>query len=223
MGSKLKERFKLNQDEFMFSPHAKHVEVRPFLPIHWQPHHVCSIVCGCGVHVQELVSEATRVKFERVSEQILLMQQIVSSMLQVAHNMENRSVSLSVDMKTLSSSMSSLATDNLLMQSWTSGADDTWSYMQSDCAHLSGRFAELSEKAKLQGVRETSSYTESVHLFLDLITSYLDLCERREKTVQRKHQKALLKVQTVMSHKERMQSTGRQTVNMATSTTVAPA
>ena len=51
------------------------------------------------------MSEATRVKFERVSEQISLMQQIVSSMLQVAHNMENRSLALSHDMKTLASSM----------------------------------------------------------------------------------------------------------------------
>lgn len=164
------------------------------------------------------MSEATRVKFERVSEQILLMQQIVSSMLQVAHNMENRSLSLAHDMKTLSTSMSTLATDNLLMSSWTSGGDDTWSYMQSDCNHLSGQFGELSEKAKQQGVRETSGFTESVHLFLDLITAYLDLCERREKTVQRKHQKALTKVQTMVSYKERMESTGRHMVTVATHT-----
>lgn len=51
------------------------------------------------------MSESTRVKFERVSEQISLMHQIVSNMLHVAHNMENRSVALSQDMKSLSSSM----------------------------------------------------------------------------------------------------------------------
>lgn len=54
------------------------------------------------------MSEATRVKYERVSEQISLMQRIVSNMLDVAHNMENRSVALSHDMRTLSSSMRSV-------------------------------------------------------------------------------------------------------------------
>lgn len=51
------------------------------------------------------MSEATRVKYERVSEQISLMQQVVSNMLHVAHNMENRSVAFSHDMKVLASSM----------------------------------------------------------------------------------------------------------------------
>ena len=51
------------------------------------------------------MSEATRVKFERVSEQISLMQHIVSNMLTVAHNMESRSLALSQDMKLLSSNM----------------------------------------------------------------------------------------------------------------------
>ena len=161
---------------------------------------------------QELVNEATRVKFERVTEQIILMQTIVSNMLQVAHNMESRSLGLSLDLKTLSTSMSTLATDNLLMSSWTSGADDTWTYMQRDCEQLADRFGNLSDLAKQQGVRETSGFTESVHLFLDLINSYLDLCERREKTVQRKHQKALAKVQTMVNYKERMENAGKHVV-----------
>ena len=164
------------------------------------------------VVLQELVNEATRVKFERVTEQIVLMQQIVSSMLQVAHNMESRSLGLSQDLKTLSTSMSTLATDNLLMSSWTSGADDTWTYMQRDCEQLADRFGNLSDLAKQQGVRETSGFTESVHLFLDLINSYLDLCERREKTVQRKHQKALTKVQTMVNYKGRMENAGKHVV-----------
>lgn len=180
--------------------------------------------------MQELVSEATRVKFERVSEQISLMQQIVSNMLQVAHNMENRSLALSYDMKTLANSMrwvdmlgrlrlgltvphSTLATDNLLMSSWTSGADETWTYMQRDCEVLSGKFEDVSDRAKQQGVRETSGFTESVHLFLDLILSYQDLCERRERTVQRKHQKALAKVHTMVNYKERVEATGRHLVS----------
>ena len=33
-----------------------------------------------------------------------------------------------------------------------------------------------------------------------------DLCDRRERTVQRKHQKALAKVQTMVTYKEHMES-----------------
>lgn len=110
-------------------------------------------------------------------------------------------------------SYSTLATDNLLMSSWTSGADETWSYMQRDCEVLSERFGEFSERAKQQGVRETSGFTETVHLFLDLIVSYQELCERRERTVQRKHQKALAKVHTMVNYKERVESTGKHLVS----------
>lgn len=110
-------------------------------------------------------------------------------------------------------SHSTLATDNLLMSSWTSGADETWSYMQRDCEALSEKFGEVSERAKQQGVKETSGFTEAVHLFLDLIISYQELCERREKTVQRKHQKALAKVHTMVNYKERMESTGKHLVS----------
>ena len=62
-------------------------------------------LCGLKTKLQELVSEETRVKYDRVTEQILLMQRIMSSMLQVAHNIENRSLALSQDMKTLASNM----------------------------------------------------------------------------------------------------------------------
>lgn len=110
-------------------------------------------------------------------------------------------------------SCSTLATDNLLMSSWTSGADETWSYMQRDCDTLSSKFGEISDRAKQQGIRETSGFTETVHLFLDLIVSYQDLCERRERTVQRKHQKALAKVHTMVNYKERIEATGGHLVS----------
>jgi len=48
-----------------------------------------------------------------------------------------------------------------------------------------------------------------VNLFLDQVTAYQDLCERREKYVQRKHQKALAKVQTMVSYKGRLESQGK--------------
>ena len=41
-----------------------------------------------------------------------------------------------------------------------------------------------------------------------------DLCSRREETL-RRHQKALAKVHTAVSHKERMQSQGHHVVCMS--------
>ena len=84
--------------------------------------------------------------------------------------------------------------------------------MQRDFSSMSSVFKSISEKAQQQGKRETSGFTESVHQFLDLIISYEDLCERRERTV-RKHQKALAKVQTMVKHKERIESTGGHMVS----------
>lgn len=105
-----------------------------------------------------------------------------------------------------------LATDKHLMSSWTAGTDEMWSYLQRDFSSLQGRFSTLVEKSHEQTKRETALFTESVHLFLDLITAYMDLCERREKLVHRKHQKALAKVQTMVNYKERVESTGRHIV-----------
>ena len=44
-------------------------------------------------------------KYDRVKEQVAAMHAIVSNMLQVAENMETRSVNLSRDMKTLSTNL----------------------------------------------------------------------------------------------------------------------
>lgn len=55
--------------------------------------------------LQELVSDATRVKYDRVREQITVMHQVVSSMLSIAQNMEFRSTALSEDMKRFAHNM----------------------------------------------------------------------------------------------------------------------
>lgn len=51
------------------------------------------------------MSEATRVKYDRVREQICLMHQVVSSMLNIAQNMEARSMALNTDMKQFAANM----------------------------------------------------------------------------------------------------------------------
>ena len=71
------------------------------------------MICDCflskvlynGFPSQDLVSDETRIKFDRVREQITTIHHIISSMLQIAHNMENRSVAFSRDLKQLSSDL----------------------------------------------------------------------------------------------------------------------
>jgi sorting nexin-8 len=183
IGALMKEKFRNNKDEYWLNDMARKAE--------------------------ELLSAEARVKYDRVKEQVTAMHIIVASMLQVAENMETRSVNHSRDMKTLSTNLQSLATDSILSSSWTSGSDDSWAYLKRDSRALAERISTVSQKAHDQAVRETSGFTERVHLFLDLIISYEDLCSRREEVV-RRHQKALTKVHASVSHKERMQSQGHQ-------------
>lgn len=184
IGTRMKDKFKNNKDEYWFNDMA--------------------MKAG-----EMLSAEAARVKYDRVKEQVTAIHAIIASMLQVAESMETRSVNHSRDMKTLSTNLQSLATDSVLSSSWTSGSDDSWSYLKRDSRVLAERISTVSQKAHDQAVRETSGFTERVHLFLDLIISYEDLCSRREEVV-RRHQKALTKVHTSVSHKERMQSQGHQ-------------
>uniref|UniRef100_A0A3Q3KYW2 Sorting nexin 8a n=1 Tax=Mastacembelus armatus TaxID=205130 RepID=A0A3Q3KYW2_9TELE len=58
---------------------------------------------------------------------------------------------------------------------------------------LSVEFAVLSDKAAQQGRREEDDVVEKLNLFLDLLQSYRDLCERHEKGVLHEHQRALHK------------------------------
>lgn len=54
---------------------------------------------------------------------------------------------------------SKLATDSTLASSWTSGSDETWSYMKSDCGKLADKFTMLSEKALQQVAHHSHSQT----------------------------------------------------------------
>lgn len=58
---------------------------------------------------------------------------------------------------------------------------------------LSVEFALLADKAAQQGKQEENDVVEKLSLFLDLLQSYKDLCERHEKGVLHKHQRALHK------------------------------
>uniref|UniRef100_A0A8C6WYD7 Sorting nexin 8a n=1 Tax=Neogobius melanostomus TaxID=47308 RepID=A0A8C6WYD7_9GOBI len=70
---------------------------------------------------------------------------------------------------------------------------DAWGALRQSLKSLSVEFAVLSDKAAQQGRREEDDVVERLNLFLDLLQSYRDLCERHEKGVLHEHQRALHK------------------------------
>ncbi|MGH0122319.1 UNVERIFIED_CONTAM: hypothetical protein FKN15_003110 [Acipenser sinensis] len=86
-----------------------------------------------------------------------------------------------------------LGSDTMPVQSWASTNKNTWGTMRQSLKGLSVEFALLADKAAQQGKREEDDVVEKLNLFLDLLQSYKDLCERHEKGVLHDHQRALQK------------------------------
>ncbi|XP_077591265.1 sorting nexin-8a [Stigmatopora nigra] len=72
-------------------------------------------------------------------------------------------------------------------------SQNTWGRLRQSLKSLSSEFSALSEKSAAQGRREEDEVVERLNLFLDLLQSYRDLCERHEKGVLHEHQRALHK------------------------------
>ncbi|GCB77273.1 hypothetical protein scyTo_0019980 [Scyliorhinus torazame] len=89
--------------------------------------------------------------------------------------------------------LSTLGSDTTPVPSWASTASNTWGTLKQALKGLSVEFALLADKAAQQGKREEEEVVEKLNLFLDLLQSYKDLCERHEKGVLHEHQRALQK------------------------------
>ncbi|OWK11172.1 SNX8 [Cervus elaphus hippelaphus] len=86
-----------------------------------------------------------------------------------------------------------LGSDTTPLPSWASLNSGTWGSLKQALKGLSVEFALLADKAAQQGKQEENDVVEKLNLFLDLLQSYKDLCERHEKGVLHKHQRALHK------------------------------
>ncbi|ELK28993.1 Sorting nexin-8, partial [Myotis davidii] len=86
-----------------------------------------------------------------------------------------------------------LGSDTTPLPSWAALNSSTWGSLKQALKGLSVEFAVLADKAAQQGKQEEDAVVEKLNLFLDLLQSYKDLCERHEKGVLHKHQRALHK------------------------------
>ncbi|ELK09237.1 Sorting nexin-8 [Pteropus alecto] len=89
--------------------------------------------------------------------------------------------------------LGALGSDTTPLPSWAALHSSTWGSLKQALKGLSVEFALLADKAAQQGKKEENDVVEKLNLFLDLLQSYKDLCERHEKGVLHKHQRALHK------------------------------
>ncbi|XP_061159454.1 sorting nexin-8a [Syngnathus typhle] len=109
-----------------------------------------------------------------------------------AERIAERSKGNANDLLMFGREISTLSSDTSSLPSLAS-SQSTWSRLCHSLKSLSVEFAVLSDKATQQGRREDDDVVERLNLFLDLLQSYKDLCERHEKGVLHEHQRALHK------------------------------
>ncbi|XP_015420646.1 PREDICTED: sorting nexin-8, partial [Myotis davidii] len=110
-----------------------------------------------------------------------------------AERMAARAIDNAADLLTFGKELSALGSDTTPLPSWAALNSSTWGSLKQALKGLSVEFAVLADKAAQQGKQEEDAVVEKLNLFLDLLQSYKDLCERHEKGVLHKHQRALHK------------------------------
>ncbi|RVE69762.1 hypothetical protein OJAV_G00080910 [Oryzias javanicus] len=109
-----------------------------------------------------------------------------------AEKMAERSRENASDLKLFGQELSTLGLDASPLPP-LAPTQSTWGALRESFKSLSVEFVVLSDKATQQGRREEDDVVEKLNLFLDLLQSYRDLCERHEKGVLHDHQRALQK------------------------------
>ncbi|XP_012878994.1 PREDICTED: sorting nexin-8 isoform X1 [Dipodomys ordii] len=110
-----------------------------------------------------------------------------------AERMASRAIDNASDLLIFGKELSALGSDTTPLPSWAALHLSTWGSLKQALKGLSVEFALLADKAAQQGKQEENDVVEKLNLFLDLLQSYKDLCERHEKGVLHKHQRALHK------------------------------
>nr|XP_014340984.1 PREDICTED: sorting nexin-8 [Latimeria chalumnae] len=90
-------------------------------------------------------------------------------------------------------SLSAVGSDTTILSSCAPESNSSWTTLKQAMKNLSVEFSLLADKSAQQGKREQDDVVEKLNLFLDLLQSYKDLCERHERGVLHEHQRALQK------------------------------
>ncbi|KAI5221473.1 Sorting Nexin-8 [Manis pentadactyla] len=110
-----------------------------------------------------------------------------------AERIASRAIDNAADLLIFGKELSALGSDTTPLPSWAPLSSSTWASLKQALKGLSVEFALLADRAAQQGKQEENNVVEKLNLFLDLLQSYKDLCERHEKGVLHRHQRALHK------------------------------
>ncbi|XP_077979974.1 sorting nexin-8-like [Glandiceps talaboti] len=158
-----------------------------------------------AAQAKELVPMDTQLQFGNSKEQIRCMSVSFTKIKDMAERMARRSAEEATDMLLMCKELTSLSNESNPTSAWACGSSDTWTNLKRGFKAIAVEFAGISDKCAQQSAREEDTVVEMLHLFLDLLTAYKDLCERHEKGVLKDHQSALQKMGNMK--KKRMTAT----------------
>ncbi|KAL9956859.1 hypothetical protein ACROYT_G038406 [Oculina patagonica] len=184
IGQKLKDQFKSMPDEFMSSPLAS--------------------------KAKELVPMDTQASFQSSRLQIQAIHNSVEKLKDIADRMTARALGFSSDMLQFAKELTALSNEPHPTTVWASGNDNTWGNLKHGFTGITPYYSKLSERGASWFKREDTGAVEYLALFLDLTSSYKDLCERHEKGVLKDHQNSLHKMQQIKKRQIAAQAKGQE-------------
>lgn len=183
IGQKLKDQYKSMPDEFMSSPLAS--------------------------KAKELVPMDTQASFQTSRLQIQAIHNSVEKLKDVADRMIARALGFSSDMLQFAKELTALTNESHPTTVWASGSDNSWGNLKHSFTGITPYFTKLSERGAVWFKREDTGAAQYLALFLDLTSSYRELCERHEKGVLKDHQHSLQKMQQIKKRQIAAQAKGQ--------------
>ncbi|XP_062846464.1 sorting nexin-8a [Trichomycterus rosablanca] len=154
------------------------------------------MTCAYATQAKEYLPADIQSKFSACRELIRNVHTSFQKLRDRAEKMAERSKENSTDLIMFGKELSALGCDSSPVPILDS-SKSMWNDLRHSLRGLSTEFTLLADKATQQGRREEDDVVERLNLFLDLLQSYRDLCERHEKGVLHEHQKALQKYSVI--------------------------
>ncbi|XP_077172515.1 sorting nexin-8 isoform X1 [Paroedura picta] len=151
------------------------------------------LICKFATQAKDFLPADIQLQFAASRELIRNIYNSFYKLRDRAERIATRAVDNAADLLIFGKELSALGSDTTPLPSWAALNSSAWGNLKQALKGLSVEFALLADKAVQQGKQEENDVVEKLNLFLDLLQSYKDLCERHEKGVLHKHQKALHK------------------------------
>ncbi|KAH0632006.1 hypothetical protein JD844_019998, partial [Phrynosoma platyrhinos] len=151
------------------------------------------MTCKLATQAKDFLPADIQVQFAASRELIRNIYNSFYKLRDRAERIASRAIDNASDLLMFGKELSALGSDTTPLPSWAALNNSAWGSLKQALKGLSVEFALLADKAVQQGKQEENDVVEKLNLFLDLLQSYKDLCERHEKGVLHKHQRALHK------------------------------